>query len=68
VSVRSGHPNAFADELEVVIRRDNFRLHGQAGIEGERAMPKRHRHRRKTVLLNTTNYLQKSRGNQTLLQ
>jgi hypothetical protein len=55
-----GHPNAFANDLELVIRRENVCLHGYVENAGERALPKRHRHHRKTVLLNTTNCLQES--------
>jgi hypothetical protein len=60
VNVLSGHPNAFANDLELVIRRENACSYGYAEIEDERALPKRHRHYRKNVLLNTTNCLQES--------
>jgi hypothetical protein len=38
----SSHPNAFANDLEVVIRREKVCSYGYAGIGGERALPKWH--------------------------
>jgi hypothetical protein len=60
VNVFSGRANADANDLEVVLHRENVFSYGQAEIIGERALPKWHQLRRKNVLLNMRNCLQVS--------
>jgi hypothetical protein len=42
MNVLTGHPNAYANDLEVVIHREKVCSQGYAGIGDERALPKRH--------------------------